>query len=900
MSLLPVQLRAEYAVDPLGIDVPQPRMTWRYDGDLTDETVLEAQVEVLTRSDDGDERTWLSGWDSVPLPLLEYNGPTLRSRDRIEWRVRIRSAAGEGPWSSQASWEMGLLEPSDWSAQWVEPEQEPVRPEPKPFAGEIDFDNMIQRPQSRNDALHSPQHLRREFHLDGPVDRARLYVTARGVYALEVNGQRLNPAGLSPDWTPYDRITMVQAYDVTDTLSTGRNAIGVILADGWFAGRVGMFGESVNYGDRLALLLQLEVVRQDGGRLVITSDGDFTSGRGVIDYADAQVGERHDLRRDTAGWSEPGFDETGWHRVRPVGRDGIERLGAQRGPAPQIVVEVPAVDVARTAAGTHLVDLGQVIAGRARLQFDAPEGAEVRLRHFSVLDESGEPFKNVMGVNNILEDVVVAAGGPAVFEPRFTFHDFRWIEIVGLDDVKAEDVTGVVLSSLAESNAVFSSTSAALTQLWSNIVWTTRSNQLSVPTDNPDRERAGFTGDAGVTVATTLTAFDAVGFFERWLRDLRLEQLPNGEVPVVVPYFASYQRFWQVIGGGGAAAAWGDAIIEVPWALYRRTGDIRILRDNFGAMSRWVDAEVRAARDSTPPEGREDNALIWWPSSFQFGDWLTPSRTTLNSDLTYDAMNSAETRLVVPTMYLARSAAVLAAVAGRLGETEAAKRLDQLAADVRNAFVRTFVTTPGRLEVDLPGMYVLALQFGLVDSGDRPAFAARLAELIREGGHRADTGFLSTQFLLPVLAEHGYVDDAWQVLLQTAAPSWLAQVHRGATTVWEMWESVDAAGRPTRTSVNQGGLGSVGQWLVGGALGISTDMSGERDIRIAPALTDRIEGCSGSVDTPRGRVAVDWKSVEDGWVVEVQVPDAATAEVALPGRTEVVTAGTSTFHVPQH
>ncbi|WP_344821489.1 glycoside hydrolase family 78 protein [Actinocorallia longicatena] len=750
---------------------------------------------------------------------------------------------GPSPWSEPVEVEAGLLDPSDWTAEMISPEQEPggtAQPDPAAL-------------------------LRGEFTVRAPFTRARLYSTAQGVYELELNGRTVGADVLSPGWTSYSHRLRYQTYDVTELLAEGRNALGAWLSDGWFRGRIGFEGGRTHvYGAEIGLLAQLELHYADGTVETFGTDASWRTAPSPITAVGAYEGETYDARLEQDGWSAPGFDETRWQPVRTIGHDaGV--LVAPSGPPVRRTETLRPVKIFTSPAGETLVDFGQNIAGRLRITVRGPAGHTVTLRHAEVL-EDGElgvrPLRSAISVDTY----TLRGEGREQWEPRFTMHGFRYAQIDGWPgELTADDVQAVVCHTDMERTGWFSSSHAELDRFHENVVWSMRGNFVDLPTDCPQRdERLGWTGDIQVFAPTAAYLYDCAGMLSSWLEDLAAEQEQFGTVPVYVP--------WIDLGVFPAepTAVWGDAAVIVPWTLYERFGDLDILRRQYASMRAWVDqVAVRAGGSHL------------WDSGFQLGDWLDP---TAPPERPEEARTDVH---LVATAYFARSADLLAQAAGILGRDAEAVHYSQLAERVRAAFSVEFVSPSGRMASDTPTAYALGLEFGLITGDAQRARAGRrLVELVRANGHRIATGFVGTPLVCDALTSAGALDDAFRLLLQTECPSWLYAVVQGGTTVWERWDSVLPDGRINpgdMTSFNHYALGGVADWIHQTVAGLRPAAPGYRKVTIAPRPGGGLAHAATSHRTPYGVVDVRWERVREVFELKVTLPPGVTATVSLPG-----------------
>ncbi|MEX1255404.1 MAG: family 78 glycoside hydrolase catalytic domain [Dehalococcoidia bacterium] len=837
-----VDLRCEHLTNPLGTGVARPRLSWRTATDLEGWTQSAYQVEV--RDVDAGEVLWDSGRvASAESVLVPYDGPPLRSRQRCDWRVRVWGSDGvSSEWSETTSFETGLLDAGDWSARFVTPDW--------------DEDTSVSQPCP---------YLRRGFELAGHVTKARLYVTALGVYEIEINGELVGDHVLSPGWTSYDRRLRYQTYDVTGLLRPGANAIGAVLGDGWARGYLGFLAKRNRYTDRLALLARLEITLADGSTQRVTTDESWRAATGPMLASDIYNGETHDARRDLPGWSRPAHDDSAWPGVRMLERD-LGTLVAPAGPPVRRIEELRPVSIAASPSGKTIADFGQNLVGRVRLRVSGPAGTTITLRHAEVLDD-GELFTRALRSAQATDRYTLKGDGVEEYEPRFTFHGFRYAEVDGWPgELSAGDLAAVVCHSDMARTGWFECSDADVNRLHENIVWSLRDNFLDIPTDCPQRsERLGWTGDIQVFAPTACLLYDVAGFLSSWLADLAADQLPDGGVPHVVPDILA-----QDFPRASAAAGWADAAVVVPWVLYRHHGDRGLLETQYPSMRAWVEHMGRRAGDD-----------LIWDDGHQFGDWLDPAAPP-------DKPGNARTDpSLVATAYFAHSTELHGRVAAALGKDEDAARYADIARRVKQAF-RERYAPGGRLTSDAQTAYVLALDFDLLLDGHRAAAAARLVELIAaEGGHLG-TGFLGTPRLCDVLTDAGYVDVAYALLLQRTCPSWLYPVTKGATTIWERWDAIQPDGSINpgeMLSFNHYAFGAIGAWLYGTVAGVQADPDvGWRRPRIRPRPGGGLTHAKARVVTPYGPVESTWRSEGSRFSLAIEVPPNTTAEVWLPGR----------------
>lgn len=841
----------------LGIGERAPRISWRVDDAEPGYRQKAARLEItVAEYAPGSARTSIHEFAGAEQVLVAWPAALLRSRQSVSVRVQVHDGRRWGAWSEPGTAETGLLEPGDCSAVFVGP----AWPEEKV-------------PHRR------PGRVRRKFTVDGEIATARLHLTGHGLVEAEINGRRVGDEELTPGWTSYQHRLRLSTFDVTDHVVSGENAVGVWLADGWWRGRIG-YGGGVSdvYGDDLAALVQLEIVTRDGQHVTVASDETWTAATGPTLVADLYDGERVDLRLHDPAWSTAGYVAPGWSPVRTSPVDVA--LVAPDGPPVRCVEELLPVTVTELSKGRHLLDFGQNHSGRIRLRVDGPAGATITLRHAEVL-QGGELYTRTLREAEALDELILA-GGPVEWEPRATIHGYRYVEVSGWpDDLEPGQIVSRVLHSDMTRTGWFSSSSPALNRLHENVVWSTKSNFVDLPTDCPQRdERLGWTGDIQVFAPTAGYLFDSTGLLSSWLRDVALEQQEFGDVPFFVPFLR--------LGGGvdgdpiPPAAVWGDVAVLTPDVIHTQTGDTAVLRRQYASAVTWIE---RVA-DAAGPDRICDK-------TFQFGDWLDPAAPPEDP-----AAATTEPGLVA-TAYFAHSSRRLAEIARLIGETHDAERFAALAEEVASAYSARFVPD-GVLSDDTQTAHALTTVFDLwPDATAERSGMARLAELVRESDGRIATGFAGTPLVADALTLGGSLAEAYRLLESRELPSWLWTVDMGATTIWERWDSMlpDGTINPGEmTSFNHYALGAVADWMHRVLAGLAPAEPGYRTIRFAPRPGGTVTSASTRHRTPYGDAAIEWQLIDGVLKARVTVPVGATGIVDLPGRdTVVVTHGTHEF-----
>lgn len=859
------QLRTEYLVDPIGIGVRRPRLSWTLESpargavQAARRIVASSSAELLSEQR-GD--LWDTGWvESRQTNQIEYEGAPVQARQRVWWAVQVEDGAGtRSPWSEPAFWETGLLpstdlpaemhgdERSEWEARWVS--MPGLLPDPD-----------IEKAQHWDGLVPAP-HFRRAFESRNDLKRARLYVTARGVYEARLNGSRVGDHALAPGWTDYTRRIEYQTFDVTELIRSGENVVGAVIAPGWYAGYIGFGPQCRHYGSTPQLLMQLHLDYTDGTEEVIASSDDWQAGTGAVRYGDLFMGEHIDARRDPAGWDAPDFDAGAWTGVAVSAIGAVPIVSSMAEPV-RALDEIRPVSISRIAPDVHIVDLGQNIAGRVRIAASGEAGTTIRLRHGEMLNPDGTLYtENLRG--SLAEDTFVLAGTgkTELFKPQFTWHGFRYIEVTGYPgDLTADAILGRFVGSDTTPSGGFTCSDPLIDKLQQNIVWGQRGNFLSIPTDCPQRdERLGWLGDAQAFVGTAVGNMDVAAFFTKWTQDLRDAQSVAGAYPDVAPRLADLSD---------GAPAWADAGVIVPWTIWKTYGDIRLIEDHWPSMMRWMEWLQRTNPNLLWQRGRHND----------FGDWLS-----------IDANTPKE---LIGTAYFAYDAKLMAEMATALGRNDEAAHYDDLFQRVAKAFRDAYVEDDGSIRGGTQTAYCLALHFGLLPDALRPRAAAHLVSDLESRDWHITTGFVGVSYICHVLTEAGYADVAYRLLLQDTFPSWKYSIHHGATTIWERWDGwTEEKGFQDvgMNSFNHYTLGSVGEWLRRGVTGINTagDAAGYASIVIHPHMDRSLEFAEGWYCSINGEIRSRWERTGDGYRLKVVIPANVTACIVLPESTGAV------------
>lgn len=733
----------------------------------------------------------------------------------------------------------------------------------------------------RSRALRQPTAmLRKSFKLDGSIRRATVYATARGLYELRINGRRVGERVLAPEWTDYAKRIQYQTYDVTPLLTQGENATGVFLAAGWYAGHVGLMPSRRNYGSQPEFLMHMDVEYADGRTETIASDGTWKKAKeSPIVSSDIYDGESYDARKEQPGWDAPHFDDSQWAAVSTE-PDGSEALVWQRNEPVRVTGDLKPVAITEPSPGTYIFDSGQNHSGWTRIRVSGPAGTVVTLRHAEALNPDGSLYlPNVRNAWQI-DRYTLGGTGTEEFEPHFTIHGFRYVEISGLPAPSDVDTVLVrVARSSSPEVSQFSSSSAFLDKLMRAILWTQRSNMVGVPTDCPQRdERLGWTGDAMTFSQTAIFNMDMAAFYAKWMQDMRDDRAPDGRFPDVAPNPMDASRtlnpaFRENLLTG--SPAWADAGVLIPWRAYENYGDTLLLKTQLESAKGWVDFVASRNPD-----------LLWKNArGIDPGDWL-------NGDTLVEP-GWPQTGATIPhevfaTAYFAHTAEIVAKTAAALGNSDDARRYAELFARIKAAFNAAYVKPDGRIEGDTQSAYALALDFDLLPEALSPKAVEYLLEELRKYDGHVSTGIHGTRSLMLELTETGHNDEAYRLLNLHSFPSWGYMLDMGATTITERWDGYVAdrgfQNHTAMNSLNHVVFGAVGEWVWRNVVGLAPDDAspGYKHFWVHPRPGGGLTWTKASYDSVRGRISVAWKLDANTFELDLTVPPNTSATVYVP------------------
>lgn len=830
--MYPIKLRTEHMKNPVGIDIKKPFLSW-----IAKDGIRQTAYEI-SASSEGKE-IYNSGVVYTNRMDAVFEGD-LKSRQAVTWKVRLWDESNApGEWSKEAQFEMGLLDQKDFVAKWINPEITPIEgPQPASY-------------------------LRKKFMVEG-TGVGRLYITCHGLYVAYLNGNRVGNFILAPGSGTYNKKLPYQTYDVSNLVKEGENELLVVLGDGWYRGCTGVDGDLNLFGSDISLFCQLEV---DKKVLCISDESWQASKQGPIGENDMQQGETYDARKE---------EITDWHEVK-IEDFGTDNLACSNS-VPIIEQESFKGEIIKTPNGEKVIDFGQNLAGYVEFKVIASVGDKITLWHGEALDENGnftnenfQPGKRHKQGGIQQKITYICKEGLNHYKPSFTIMGYQYVKVetnISLED--AEFMSHGVYSEM-EVTGKFTSSNEELNKLVKNSLWSQKSNFCDIPTDCPTRERAGWTGDAAIFVDTGLYLMDSYSVFRKWLGECRLIQKEDGRVVTIAPPNGREGKFSNMLY---SSVGWGDASIIVPYTLYKRYGDSSILEENYEMMKRWYSFLEKRAKKRNPKNLFKKNPYRDYTidTGFDFGEWCEPGVETAQG-----VMGSGKS---VATAYLAYSGKLLSEIADILGKEEEAKHYSHVSKNAKAAYRHVF-TKDGKIISKRQCEYVRPLAFGLLDGKEAVQAAKDLNDLVVEMDYHLNTGFLSTQYLCQVLADYGYLETAYRLLLQDTYPSWLYAVKKGASTIWETWDGIKEDGS-VKESLNHYVYGVISGWLFKGVCGIQIE---KEEVTIRPKPFPLLKYAKAEYDSPMGKIISGWSYEEDKIIYEFDIPANVVAKIELPDGT---------------
>ncbi|MCM8711526.1 glycoside hydrolase family 78 protein [Clostridium sp. SYSU_GA19001] len=853
------RLRANHFENPLGYDLSDLSLSW-----VVEDTKAKKQesAEVII-SKCADFTCEAIVYESGKLKEADSRsfrpGIVLEPCTRYYWKVKVTGDNGETAESETAFFETGKLK-YEWKGIWI--------------TSDLDKD------------IHP--YMRKTFEIDGKIKKARVYASAAGIYEIEINGEKISDEYLLPGYHVYDRWMQYQTFDVTNYLKEGKNVIGAMLGKGWFSGRFGLAGLENTYGDRMALICELVITKEDGSQVVIATDDTWKSYRSPVLSSGIYDGEHYDANLEISNWSKETCDDNSWSGVKPI-KLKIGPMSERLSP-PIVKHEVfKPVEVIHTPKGETVLDFGQNMTGWVEFDICVTEGTRVYLQFGELLQGGCFYRDNLRSAKAEYE--YISNGKPAHVRPHFTYYGFRFVKVEGIS-VNPQDFTAYAIHSKMDEIGEIKTSDDRVNQLIKNAKWGQKDNFLDVPTDCPQRdERLGWTGDAQVFAGTASFFTDTSAFYNKYMRDLREEQqLLEGSVPVIIPRVRNQRE----VGSGHGSCAWGDVATVLPWTVYLFYGDKSMLAKHYDSMKDWVNYIIR--------QDEKDGGKRLWQTGLHIADWLA-----LDNPDPSDIFTGGTDQYYVASAYYYYSVKLTADAAESLGKTEDAIYYRKLQNEIKEAFLREYITPNGKLAVDTQTAHVLALFMDLVPEKYRVRIAERLKAKIVNKGMHLDTGFVGTAYLCRALSGAGANDYAYKLLINDDFPSWLYQVKMGATTIWERWNSVNPDGYVSSTgmnSMNHYAYGSVVEWIARDVCGLNPVLSepGFKKALIKPQPFGYLKNAYICYKSASGTYVSSWNILENGRVqYEFQVPFNCEAEIILPDAKlkEIIITGTKPLEIKE-
>lgn len=891
-------LRTEYLVDPIGVDAVSPRFSWKLKSSR--QGTVQKSYRIVAKS--GENVIWDSGTVRSEENLrIPYTGSPLKSRQCVNWNVSVTASDGNGQdeeaISSDAFFEMGLLEREEWKAQWIEPE--------------TDIDPDAKKPVP---------YLRKEFEVRPGLKKARIYQTAHGLYEFWINGICPTEEKFKPGLTSYYHRIQYQVADITSALKEGTNCWAVMLGDGWWRGTTGGTVKN-NFGYKLHYFGQIELTYEDGKRIIIPTDETFRHGTGGMIASDMMMGDIYDAGKEPVRWKEPGFDDSTWEQAHVTNEHAdVELIPCRSVPVHEKETFLPKEFTDKN--GKRILDFGQNIAGYVRMKLrDTKPGQTIRLIHGEDIKDGCFSQDNIRQTSikvDAFQEVTYICKGEKIekYCPMFSVFGFRYVCLEGYSGViKPGDFTGVAVYSDMPVTGKFSCSNPLINKLVENSLWSQKGNFLDVPVDCPTRERNAWTGDNQIYVRTATDFMDVYAFYEKWMQDQTIEQYASGKVGITFPSTSSVHNPEELkkmkelnplsaLAGpegngsiGEDCAGWGDSAVWIPYMLYLCYGDRQILKNQYETAKKWVDYMLSCAKEQNPMyenqpqyhnynEDGELDADYIYDTRMHYGEWKEPIKKETPKDGQQVSLAEVFMRMVkegkpkVATAYMCRSSENVAHMAEILGKSKDAEKYRKIADKIKNTYEKYLIDEDGVIEPGHQAAYVRALAMGLCSGEKREKVLGHLIQEIEANDYRLNTGFLSTPFLLPVLADCGYPEIAFRILEQTENPSWLHAVKLGATTILESWDGMDVHDE----SYNHYSYGAVCEFLFAYVAGIRPvwEAPGYKEFELKPLLGGSLSHAEAIFESQYGSIVSAWKREGEKWEYHCRVPENTKAHLTLP------------------
>ncbi len=838
------QLRTNQITNPLGFEFERLILSWVTEaGNSQSVSQKAAQVEVSLESDFSS--VLFDSGVQEEINSLGYSlDLELRPRTRYFWRVTVLGDAGDSVTSDTAWFETAKMD-EKWQGKWIAP----------------DLDKEIH------------PLIRKEFTLPSDVVSARVYLSGLGIYDLHMNGKRVSDEYFAPGFNAYDHWIQYQTYDVTDLVSAGSNAIGIMLGNGWYKGRFGFDGGYHElYGSEFAVIGEIVATLEDGSTVVIGTDENWKCTSSPITYSGIYDGEIYDANLEIPNWTNAKIDDYSWKGVT-LTEVKTDKFQARLSLPVKIKEVRKPVEIMTTPAGETVLDMGQIMTGWVSFKTNAPKGTTLQLQYGEIL-QNGCFYRDNLRTAKA-EYTYISDGSDREVQPYFTFYGFRYVKLTGFNGaINLEDFTGCVIYSDIEQTGHIETSNPLVNQLFLNALWGQKGNFLDVPTDCPQRdERMGWTGDAQVFASTACYNMYSPAFYHKFMFDLREEQKRlGGSVPFIVPQIKPKDDPGFVTGHG--SAAWSDAATVIPWVLYMHYGDKELLALQFDTMKDWVDYIKNI--------DEENGGKRLWQVGFHFGDWLA-----LDGPDPLSPMGGTDAHYIA-SAYYCYSAQLVAKAASVLGKTDVAEEYTTLANEIKEAMKNEYFSPNGRITIHTQTAMIVALYMDLIPDKFRERVINDLKAKLRADKMHLKTGFVGTPYFCHVLSENGANEDAYTLLLNEDFPSWLYAVKLGATTIWERWNSVLPDGSISDTgmnSLNHYAYGSIAEWMYTQMCGINPveNAPGYRKIVFSPKPYGKLSYAKATLHSASGLIESGWEIHENGKLsLDFNVPFNSTAEFILP------------------